>query len=84
MRYDLFYIKNRSLRLDLRILFETVAIVLFGQGATEAKRRTPPHREKGRTLESRDQLPARTRPEDALYLPWLPGSTRPQPTVTRQ
>lgn len=31
MRYDLFYIKHMSLELDLRILFETVKIVLFGR-----------------------------------------------------
>ncbi|MBI3302445.1 MAG: exopolysaccharide biosynthesis polyprenyl glycosylphosphotransferase [Deltaproteobacteria bacterium] len=32
MRYDLFYIKNLSLWLDLRILIDTVKIILFGQG----------------------------------------------------
>ena len=32
MRYDLFYIKNRSLWLDARILFETVGICVFGTG----------------------------------------------------
>jgi hypothetical protein len=35
MRYDLYYIKNRSLWLDLRIMLETVLIVLFGTGASE-------------------------------------------------
>lgn len=34
MRYDLYYIKHMSVRLDLRILFETVKMVLFGRGAT--------------------------------------------------
>ena len=33
MRYDLFYIKHMSLWLDLRILVDTVKIVLFGRGA---------------------------------------------------
>jgi lipopolysaccharide/colanic/teichoic acid biosynthesis glycosyltransferase len=33
MRYDLYYIKRVSLELDLRILFETVKIVLFGREA---------------------------------------------------
>jgi sugar transferase (PEP-CTERM system associated) len=33
MRYDLFYIKHMSLWLDLRILMDTVKIVLFGRGA---------------------------------------------------
>jgi lipopolysaccharide/colanic/teichoic acid biosynthesis glycosyltransferase len=31
MRYDLFYIKHLSFELDLRILFETVKLVLFGR-----------------------------------------------------
>ncbi len=30
MRYDLYYIKNRSLWLDLRVILETVKVVLFG------------------------------------------------------
>jgi sugar transferase (PEP-CTERM system associated) len=33
LEYDLFYIKNVSLSLDLLILFQTVKIVLFGRGA---------------------------------------------------
>ena len=33
MRYDLFYIKHLSLWLQLRILFDTVKIVLFGRGS---------------------------------------------------
>ncbi|MGH7385344.1 MAG: sugar transferase, partial [Candidatus Rokuibacteriota bacterium] len=33
MRYDLFYIKHMSPALDLRILVDTVKIVLFGRGA---------------------------------------------------
>jgi len=33
MRYDLFYIKHMSVWLDLRILVDTVKIVLFGRGA---------------------------------------------------
>jgi exopolysaccharide biosynthesis polyprenyl glycosylphosphotransferase len=36
MRYDLYYIKHFSLWLDLRILLDTVKIVLFGRGATAA------------------------------------------------
>jgi exopolysaccharide biosynthesis polyprenyl glycosylphosphotransferase len=43
MRYDLFYIKNRSIWLDASILFRTVFIVILGQGATEVKRRTTRH-----------------------------------------
>jgi exopolysaccharide biosynthesis polyprenyl glycosylphosphotransferase len=41
MRYDLYYIKNRSLRLDTRILLETIAIILFGQGSSGVRRRAP-------------------------------------------
>lgn len=33
MRYDLYYIKNMSLALDLLIVFQTVKTVLFGRGA---------------------------------------------------
>jgi lipopolysaccharide/colanic/teichoic acid biosynthesis glycosyltransferase len=33
MRYDLYYVKNMSLWLDIRILVDTVKIVLFGRGA---------------------------------------------------
>ena len=44
MRYDLYYIKHRSLWLDLRIMLMTVATVLFGNGATEVRRRRAPLR----------------------------------------
>lgn len=57
MRYDLYYIKNRSLWLDARIGIETIGIVLFGQGASEVRRPSP----------SRDEIPppapVRHRPE---------------------
>ena len=33
LQYDLFYVKNHSLLLDLIILFETVVVVLTGKGA---------------------------------------------------
>ncbi len=32
LRYDLFYIKNMSLRLESIIILETVKVVLFGRG----------------------------------------------------
>ncbi len=32
LRYDLFYIENMSIRMDLNILFRTVFVVLFGKG----------------------------------------------------
>ena len=44
MRYDLYYIKNRSLWLDLRIMLETSIIVVFGASASEARRRRAPLR----------------------------------------
>jgi lipopolysaccharide/colanic/teichoic acid biosynthesis glycosyltransferase len=33
LQYDLFYIKNMSIKLDILILFKTVKIVLLGRGA---------------------------------------------------
>ncbi len=38
MRYDLYYIKNRTLLLDLGILFRTVGIVLLGYGSAAVLR----------------------------------------------
>jgi len=32
LRYDLFYIENMSLRMDIKILARTVLVVLFGKG----------------------------------------------------
>jgi lipopolysaccharide/colanic/teichoic acid biosynthesis glycosyltransferase len=33
LQYDLFYIKNMSVKLDFFILFKTMKIVLLGRGA---------------------------------------------------
>lgn len=33
LEYDIFYIKNMSLGLDLKIVLKTIGVVLFGQGA---------------------------------------------------
>lgn len=33
LKYDLYYVKNRSLILDLSILLQTVEVILFGRGA---------------------------------------------------
>ena len=33
LQYDLYYVKNHSLSLDILILSETVRVVLFGEGA---------------------------------------------------
>jgi len=32
LEYDLYYIKNKSITLDLRIIFKTVTTVLFSRG----------------------------------------------------
>jgi lipopolysaccharide/colanic/teichoic acid biosynthesis glycosyltransferase len=32
LRYDLFYIENMSLRMDIKILARTILVVLFGKG----------------------------------------------------
>jgi len=32
LRYDLFYIENMSLRMDMKIIIRTIFVVLFGQG----------------------------------------------------
>jgi exopolysaccharide biosynthesis polyprenyl glycosylphosphotransferase len=41
MRYDLYYIKNRSLWLDARILARTIVVVLVGDGASRIRRQMP-------------------------------------------
>ena len=35
LRYDLFYIENMSIRMDFKILFRTIFVVLFGKGHFE-------------------------------------------------
>lgn len=35
LRYDLFYIENMSIRMDLKILFRTIFVVMFGKGHYE-------------------------------------------------
>ena len=41
MRYDLYYIKNRSLWLDTSILIQTIGIMLLGLGSSKVRRRMP-------------------------------------------
>jgi len=67
MRYDLYYIKNRSLGLDLRILVETVGIILFGQGSSEVRRPSP-------TRSALAPAPPRHRAAAPTYTPWLANS----------
>ena len=78
MRYDLYYIKNRSMLLDLRILFNTVGIVIFGQGATQVATKRPP------LVQTRALWPARKRADEPTYLPWLAGSTPARPAAGQQ
>jgi len=33
LQYDLYYVKNHSLALDIQVLVETIRVVLFGEGA---------------------------------------------------
>ena len=33
LRYDLYYVKNHSLMLDLMIILQTVEVILWGKGA---------------------------------------------------
>ena len=35
LRYDLFYIENMSIRMDFKILFRTIFVILFGKGHFE-------------------------------------------------
>jgi exopolysaccharide biosynthesis polyprenyl glycosylphosphotransferase len=79
MRYDLFYIKNRSLWLDYRILFETVGIMVFGQGASEVRRPSPSRSALAPPVVAR----RRTVSEDVGYIPWLPNSS-PEHSAGRQ
>jgi hypothetical protein len=44
MRYDLYYIKNRSLWLDCTIIVRTFAIMLIGSGSSKVRSRISPRR----------------------------------------
>jgi len=73
MRYDLYYIKNRSLWLDLRIMLATTGIVLFGQDAAQVRHPAP----MGRDL---SWPPARVGAKDVVYVPVLADQSTPRPT----
>jgi exopolysaccharide biosynthesis polyprenyl glycosylphosphotransferase len=79
MRYDLFYIKNRSLWLDGWILLRTVLIMLFGQGATEVRRRP---RAPERTWSA--PTPIRRPAPEPSYAPVLVTSTAPSSPAGQQ
>ena len=72
MRYDLYYIKNRSLWLDLRIMLETVVTVLFGAGASEVRRRRAPLRPSVTWRPTRQAL-APTGTDGLPYVSWIPA-----------
>jgi exopolysaccharide biosynthesis polyprenyl glycosylphosphotransferase len=78
MRYDLYYIKNRSLWLDVRIMLETVATVLFGDGATEVRRRPAPLRPNVAWPATRRAALAPTGTDGLPYVSWIaaPRSAR--------
>jgi exopolysaccharide biosynthesis polyprenyl glycosylphosphotransferase len=76
MRYDLYYIKNRSVLLDVRILIETIGIVLFGKGVTEVR----PRRTASRTGKPWSAAPT-PHDEAVAYVPCLAGSTTTQRTA---
>ena len=80
MRYDLYYIKNRSLWLDLRIMLETVGIVLFGTGR-DAKSGAAARRCVRR---STWPPPRDAAPRDVAYVPWLPAPAPPGQSAGRQ
>jgi lipopolysaccharide/colanic/teichoic acid biosynthesis glycosyltransferase len=70
MRYDLYYIKNHSLWLDVQIVLRTIGIVFSGRGAERASRPVPVRRRKAIVLAT---------PQRALqpvtYAAWYPRST---------
>jgi lipopolysaccharide/colanic/teichoic acid biosynthesis glycosyltransferase len=76
MRYDLYYIKNRSLWLDVRILGATVGIMLFGQGSSQVRHPAP----FGRGI----SWPAARLSKDVSYLPALVDSSAGHPSPGRQ
>ena len=77
MRYDLYYIKNRSLWLDLRIMFATVGIVLFGQDAAQVRHPAPMGRDLWRPA-------PRVLAKEIAYLPVLADQGAPRPTTGPQ
>jgi exopolysaccharide biosynthesis polyprenyl glycosylphosphotransferase len=68
MRYDLFYIKNRSLWLDAWILLETIAICICGTGASAVRRASPSRTELAPLppRPARQPVPVRLKPSPTL------------------
>jgi len=80
MRYDLYYIKNQTVWLDLAILFQTVLIMLTGDAAADQRRRA--RRARARALRAAwgDGDADTTRP----YWPPLVGSPSTARSGVRQ
>ena len=78
MRYDLYYIKNRTPWLDFRIMFATIGIVLFGQDGAQVRHPAP----MGRDL----SWPAaqHVRVKDVAYVPVLADPATSRPTTGPQ
>jgi exopolysaccharide biosynthesis polyprenyl glycosylphosphotransferase len=68
MRYDLFYIKNRSLWLDAWIVLETIAICVCGMGASAVRRASPSRSELAPLplRPARQPVPVRLKPSPTL------------------
>jgi exopolysaccharide biosynthesis polyprenyl glycosylphosphotransferase len=83
MRYDLYYIKNHTLWLDLKIMLETFVIMLSGHGATEVRRQV--RREEAAALRARlaDAPVVQSRPATSLW-PWVIQSERARQSIGRQ
>jgi exopolysaccharide biosynthesis polyprenyl glycosylphosphotransferase len=70
MRYDLFYIKNRSVWMDARILLETVLICICGTGASAVRHSSPSRTELVRVpAQPRRVRNVRLRPSGDLGMP---------------
>lgn len=89
MRYDLYYIKNHTLWLDIKILFETVYIMLAGHGATEVRRQV--RREQAIAWRAAMEaapvasvVPAAEAPRARAFWPWVLGSTAVRQPLGRQ
>jgi exopolysaccharide biosynthesis polyprenyl glycosylphosphotransferase len=76
MRYDLYYIKNRTLWLDLKILFESVVVVLLGHGRSEVRQPAPIRRDLSWPA-------ARSAAKTVAYVPLL-ADTPARTTSTRR
>jgi lipopolysaccharide/colanic/teichoic acid biosynthesis glycosyltransferase len=79
MRYDLYYIRHRSFWLDLRVLLETVRIVLLGRESDGYGRRADDSAGTARTGRSPLRPPASA---DSLGAPLAVGATAVAPPVS--